>query len=134
MVDRDEVIWFGRPPDESQLGNHDEVLAGQVRARQHAAYAILDEMVKCMEHMLDELRSWQPSSFGPADYQVCHVWLAMLSTFKNCAQQHICTEVDMIIKTYDAHVAFLLRRVKVIVATTDAANKLFANLCVGPAQ
>ena len=86
------------------------------------------------ENMLDDLRSWQPDSFGPADYQSCHYWLTMLTTFKNLAQQHIRTEVDMIIKTYDAHVAFLLRRVKVIVATTDAANKLFANLVVGPAK
>ena len=47
---------------------------------------------------------------------------------------HIWTEVVSIIKTYDGHVATVLREVKVLVSTLDAANKLFANLLVGPAK
>ena len=47
---------------------------------------------------------------------------------------HIWTEVVSIIKTYDGHVATVLREVKVLVSTLDAANKLFANLLVGPTK
>ena len=49
---------------------------------------------------------------------------------------HIWTEVVSIIKTYDGHVAAVLREVnlKVLVSTLDAANKLFAHLLVGPAK
>jgi len=38
VVERDEFGWFGRPPDESQLGDHDAELAERVRARQAEAY------------------------------------------------------------------------------------------------
>jgi len=38
VVERNELIWFGRPPDESQLGDHDAELAAQVRERQAEAY------------------------------------------------------------------------------------------------
>lgn len=134
VVERNELIWFGRPPDESQLGDHDEELAAQVRERQADAYKMLADMVDTMNTMLAEMERWKPSSFGPASYQGAHDYNNCLSQFKECAERHIRVEVTMIIKTHDSHVAYLLRDVKLIIATADAANKLFANLVVGPAK
>jgi len=73
-------------------------------------------------------------SFGPASYQGAQPYNDCLATFKEVAQSHIEVEVTQIIKTYDSHVADLLVNVKLIIALADAANKLFANLVVGPAK
>ena len=47
---------------------------------------------------------------------------------------HTETEVKDTINTYDGHVEAVLRGVKVLISTVDAANKLLANLTVGPAK
>ena len=47
---------------------------------------------------------------------------------------HTEAEVKDIIDTYDRHVETVLRAAKVLISTVGAANKLFANLTVGPAK
>ena len=93
VVERDELIWFGRPPDESQLGDHDEELAARVRVLQHDAYALLADIERAMQVALDRL-VLLASSFGPASYQGGQsAYDNQLASFKDLARQHIEVEV-----------------------------------------
>jgi len=108
-----------------------------VRLRQTDAYEILDNLVQEMGALLIELRAWQVEpplgGFSPADPRTMRVpWL--LKNLKDMAADHLYTEVVGIIKTYDEHVADVLANVKILISTTDAANKLFSKLLVGPAK
>ena len=124
MVSKDELLWFGRAPTVSQLGDSDAGIADNVRGRKHVAYERLDTLAADMKTFIAQCSS----GFSPADRQIS------LLRLKNAAAMHIETEVVSIIKTYDGHVAAVLQNTKVLISTLDAANKLFANLLVGPAK
>ena len=132
VVSHRELLWFGKPPNVTQLEDSDEAIAAAVRERQADAYACLESLVQQMETILQQIASWgNISGFGPADRQIS---LARLRELKDAAAKHIEVEVEQIIKTYDDHATAVLQEVKVLIATTDAANKLFANILVGPAK
>ena len=59
---------------------------------------------------------------------------SLLVALKDAAAMHIRTEVVGVITTSDAHVGAVLQAVQVLVSTTDATNKLFANVFYGPRQ
>ena len=125
MASSRELLCFGRPPN-GQLGHSDEAIAKYVRERQNDAYRMLEDLEADMHTLIAQCLS----VFSPAERQLC------VSRLKERAAMHIWTEVVSIIKTYDGHVAAVLREVnlKVLVSTLDAANKLFANLLVGPTK
>ena len=136
MVDEDELLWFGRPPDTTQLVSADDQVAPAVRRRQAAAYAMLEDLVQEMEADLVELQAWlnETGGFSLAVPPDSGLILMLLLHLKMLAAKHLYTEVVGIIKTYDQHVEAVLANVRVLISTTDAANKLFSNLHVGPAK
>ena len=68
MVDEDELLWFGRPPDTTRLVSSDDQIANAVRRRQAEVYAMLDKIVQEMEEVLAEIRGWlETGGFSLAD-------------------------------------------------------------------
>ena len=109
----------------SQLGSSDEGIAQAVRELQDDAHIALETLVTQTQAPTDQLRG-----FSPADRH----YMGLLPLLENTAGMHTETEVRDIIDTYDRHVETVLRDVKVLISTVDAATKLFANLTLGPAK
>lgn len=83
VVSRHELLWFGKPPNVTQLEDSDEAIAAAVRERQADAYAYLESLVQQMETILQQIASWSNiSGFGPADRQIS---LARLPQLKDAA-------------------------------------------------
>jgi len=141
VVRPDELLWFGRSPEITQLPSDEDQIASEVKKRQKDAYDKLAALVDNMESLLNELAAWEADrrqsdgAVSPAEY-LPHVnlnnWL--LGGLKDDAATHIYVEVVDIILTYDIHVERILSNVKILISTTDAANKLFSKLLVGPAK
>ena len=70
-------------------------------------------------------------SVGPTDRRVCLSWLVALN---EATSMHIKAAVRGNIKTLDAQAEAALQDVKVLVSTTDATHKLFADMFTGHAK
>ena len=64
-----ELLWLGRPPDVSQLGDSDKATANAVRERQADTYHLLEALVLEMQTLIE-----QCSGISPAGrHQLCSV-------------------------------------------------------------
>ena len=139
VVRPDELLWFGRSPETTQLPSDEDQIANEVKKCQKDAYDKLAALVENMESLLNELALWEADrrqsdgAVSPAEY-LPQLNNMLLGGLKDEAATHIYVEVVDIILTYDIHVEQILRNVKILISTTDAANKLFSKLLVGPAK
>ena len=95
MVAEDELLWFGRPPDTTQLVSADDQIAPAVRRRQAEADAMLESLVETMEADLAELQAWlvQTGGFSLAVPPDSGLILMLLLHLKTLAAKHLYTEV-----------------------------------------
>ena len=67
VVSKEELLWFGRPPDVSQLGDSDAAIGEAVRKKQSDAYNKLERLVEEMQKCIADSSL---SGFSPVDRQV----------------------------------------------------------------
>ena len=68
VVSKEELLWFGRPPDVSQLGDSDAAITEAGRKKQSDAYNKLGRFVTGMQTCIADCSS--SSGFSPADRQL----------------------------------------------------------------
>ena len=109
VVRPDELLWFGRSPETTQLPHDEDQIANEVKKCQKDAYDQLALLVDKMESLLSELAAWEADrrqsdgAVSPAEY-LPQLNNMLLGGLKDEAATHIYVEIVDIILTYDIHV------------------------------